>query len=339
MRLYVDDQRVIDAWVDQSETVTVASRRLEAGHPYKVKLEYFEDSGSAAVHVGVISAAEVVGLQTKALAAKVDAVILCVGFDPTTEGEGFDRTFSLQGGQDELIRQIASVNKNVIVVLTAGGNVDMTGWIDRVPSILHAWYSGEEGGTALAQLLFGDFSPSGKLPASFERRWEDNPTFNSYYPEKGTKRVAYKEGVFLGYRHYDRSTTKPLFPFGFGLSYTRFQYSNLSISPRQSDSSDSVGVSFDVKNIGTRAGAEIAELYVGDSHSSVPRPIKELKGFAKVFLEPGEQRRISLTLNRRSFSYYDVGSKGWKVEPGNFSVSVGESSAQIVLNGMFTLTK
>jgi beta-glucosidase len=339
MRLYVDDERVIDDWIDQSETVTVASRRLEAGHPYKVKLEYFEDSGSAAVHFGVISAAEVVGLQTKALAAKVDAVILCVGFDPTTEGEGFDRTFSLQGGQDELIRQIASVNKNVIVVLTAGGNVDMTGWIDRVPSILHAWYSGQEGGTALAQLLFGDFSPSGKLPASFERRWEDNPTYNSYYPEKGTKRVVYKEGVFLGYRYYDRSTTKPLFPFGYGLSYTRFQYSNLSISPRQGDSPDSVGVSFDVKNIGSRAGAEVAELYVGDSHSSVPRPTKELKGFAKVFLEPGEQRRVSLTLDRRSFSYYDVSSKRWKVEPGDFSVAVGESSAQIELNGIFTLTK
>src|SRR5208283_4966397 len=124
-----------------------------------------------------------VGLQTKPLAAKVDAVVLCVGFDPSTEGEGFDRTFRLPGGQDELIRQIASVSKNVIVVLTAGGNVDMTGWIDRVPSILHAWYPGQEGGTALAQLLFGDFSPSGKLPATFERRFEDSAVYRSYAPQ------------------------------------------------------------------------------------------------------------------------------------------------------------
>jgi beta-glucosidase len=339
VRLYVDDERVIDDWVNQSETVTVASKHLEAAHPYKVKLEYFEATGSAEARFGVIAAGEVVGLQTKPLAAKVDAVILCVGFDPSTESEGSDRTFSLPGGQDELIRQIASVNKNVIVVLTAGGNVDMTSWIDRTPSILHAWYPGQEGGTALAQLLFGDFSPSGKLPASFERRWEDNPTFNSYYPGKGTKRVVYTEGVFLGYRYYDRSKTKPLFPFGYGLSYTRFQYSNLSISPRQSGNPDFIGVSFDVKNTGTRAGAEVAELYVGDAHSSVPRPVKELKGFAKVFLKPGEQKKISLTLNRRSFSYYDVGNKRWTAEPGDFSILVGKSSEQIELNGTFTLTK
>src|SRR6202030_717547 len=117
--------------------------------------------------------------------------------------------------------------KNVIVVLTAGGNVDMTHWIDQVPVLLHAWYPGQEGGTALAQILFGDYSPSGKLPASFERRWEDNPTFNSYYPKNGEKRVTYTEGVFLGYRYYDHSNVKPRFPFGFGLSYTTFEYSDL----------------------------------------------------------------------------------------------------------------
>jgi beta-glucosidase len=339
VRLYVDDERVIDDWVNQSETVTVVSKHLEAAHRYKVKLEYFEATGSAEARFGVIAAGEVVGVQTKPLAAKVDAVILCVGFDPSTESEGSDRTFSLPGGQDELIRQIASVNKHVIVVLTAGGNVDMTSWIDRVPSILHAWYPGQEGGRALSQLLFGDFSPSGKLPASFERRWEDNPTFNSYYPEKGTKRVVYKEGVFLGYRYYDRSKTKPLFPFGYGLSYTHFQYSNLSISPSRNSNPNSVEVSFDVKNIGSRAGAEVAELYVGDSHSSVPRPVKELKGFAKVFLQPGERRRVSLALDHRSFSYYDVNNRQWSAEPGDFSILVGESSAQIELHGTFTLTK
>ncbi len=272
------------------------------------------------------------------LLSTADAVILCVGFNPDTEGEGADRTFSLPAGQDDLIRQVAALNKNVILVITAGGAVDMTRWIDRVPTILQAWYPGEEGGDALADILFGDFSPSGKLPASFERRWEDNPTFHSYYPQRD-KSVAYSEGIFLGYRYYDRSNTKPLFPFGFGLSYTRFQYSDLSISPREGSDPDSVTVSFDVKNVGSRAGAEVAELYVGDSHSTVPRPVKELKGFARVFLRPGEKKQITLTLNRRSFSYYDVKNKQWTAEPGPFSILVGGSSAQIELTGSFTLTK
>ncbi len=272
------------------------------------------------------------------LLSTADAVILCVGFNPDTEGEGADRTFSLPPGQDDIVRQVAGLNKNVIVVITAGGAVDMTRWIDRVPAILQAWYPGEEGGDALADILFGDFSPSGKLPASFERRWEDNPTFHSYYPQRD-KSVAYSKGIFLGYRYYDRSNTKPLFPFGFGLSYTRFQYSDLSISPREGSDPDSVTVSFDVKNVGSRAGAEVAELYVGDSHSTVPRPVKELKGFARVFLRPGEKKQITLTLNQRSFSYYDVKNKQWTAEPGPFSILVGGSSAQIELTGSFTLTK
>ncbi|HUJ31242.1 MAG TPA: glycoside hydrolase family 3 C-terminal domain-containing protein [Candidatus Acidoferrum sp.] len=338
VRLYLENERIINDWTAHSETVDVATRHLEAGKPYAVKLEYFEGGGEATARFGVINTAEVLGRETKPLAARVDAVILCVGFDPSTESEGFDRTFHLPNGQDELIRQIASVNKNVIVVLTAGGNVDMTGWLDRVPALLDAWYPGQEGGTALAQILFGDYSPSGKLPASFERRWEDDPAFHSYYPQSD-KRVAYTEGIFLGYRYYEKSTTKPLFPFGFGLSYTRFQYANLNVSRRQSDDPDSVAVSFDVKNIGTRAGAEVAELYVGDSHSSVPRPVKELKGFAKVFLQPGEMKRVNLMLNRRSFSYYDVKNKQWTAEPGEFSILVGSSSEKIELTGSFTLTK
>ena len=191
---------------------------------------------------------------------------------PRRRAEGSDRTFGLPGGQDELIRQISAVNKNVIVVLTAGGNVDMTRWIDRVPAILHAWYPGQEGGTALAQILFGDYSPSGKLPASFERRWEDNPTFHSYYPEKGENRVKYSEGIFVGYRHYDRAETKPLFAFGYGLSYTTFGYSNLSVTPQTGNLNEPVTVSFDLKNTGNREGAEVAELYVGENHPSVPRP-------------------------------------------------------------------
>jgi len=339
VRLYVGDQIAIDDWQPHSQTLDTAARHLDGGKAYKIRLEYFESVGSAIVGFGVTRAEAFIGRETKPLAAKADAVVICVGLDDKTEGEGFDRTFQLPGGQDELIRRISAVNKNVIVVLTAGGNVDMTRWVENVPAILHAWYPGQEGGTALAQILFGDYSPSGKLPASFERRWEDNPTFHSYYPKPGESRVNYSEGVFVGYRHFDRSETKPLFAFGYGLSYTTFAYSKLSVTPPSGDLNAPVSVSFDIKNTGHRAAAEVAELYVGASHSSVPRPVKELKAFAKVNLKPGEGRRVTLTLDRRAFSFYDVQKKDWSAEPGDFTILVGGSSDNIQLQGKFALTR
>ncbi|MFZ0760175.1 MAG: glycoside hydrolase family 3 C-terminal domain-containing protein [Candidatus Sulfotelmatobacter sp.] len=339
VRLYIDDRPVIDDWQRHPETVNSYSAPLEAGHAYKIRFEYFEAIGTARAGFGVASASESIGRETKAIAAKADAAIVCVGFDPNTEGEGSDRTFALPDGQDELIRQISSVNKNVIVVLTAGGNVDMTKWIDRVPALLHAWYPGQEGGTALAQILFGQYSPSGKLPASFERRWEDNPTYKSYYPAAGQLAVKYSEGIFLGYRGYDKSGVKPMFPFGYGLSYTTFAYKNLTVSPAEGNLAQPVKVSFDVTNTGKRQGAEVSELYVGDSHGKVPRPVKELKGFARTDLKPGETRRVTLTLDRRAFSYYDVDKKDWAADPGKFKILIGSSSEKIRLQGEFALVR
>src|ERR1700733_9653104 len=338
-RLYVGDDSVIDDWQRHSQTVDSGTRHLEAGQPYKIRLEYFEAVGSAIVGFGVTRAESFIGRNTKALAAQADAVVVCVGFDPKTESEGFDRTFRLPGGQDDLIQQVSAVNKNTIIVLTAGGNVDMTHWVDRVPAILHAWYPGQEGGTALAQILFGDYSPSGKLPASFERRWEDNPTLRSYYPAKNEQRVPYSEGVFVGYRHFDRSETKPLFAFGYGLSYTTFGYDELSVSPQTGTLNQPVTVSFDVKNTGHREGAEVAELYVGNAAASVPRPVKELKGFAKIRLRPGESRRVTLKLDRRAFSFYDVKKGDWTAEAGEFTILVGGSSDNIQLRDKFTLIR
>jgi beta-glucosidase len=215
--------------------------------------------------------------------------------------------------------------------MTSGGGVDMAGWVDHVPALLEAWYPGQEGGTAVAQLLFGDFDPSGRLPISIERRWEDNPTHDSYYPKAGSKKVEYTEGVFLGYRHYDKSSVKPLFPFGHGLSYTSFAYKNLTISPPSTN--QEVSVAFDVTNTGTRAGADVAEVFVGDQHAPVPRPIKELKGFAKVNLNPGETKNITVRLDQRAFSYYDVKTHTWMVAPGDFDVFVARSAADVKLTG------
>ena len=225
-------------------------------------------------------------------------------------------------------------------MVTAGGNVDMTQWVDRVPAILHAWYPGQEGGTALAQILFGDYSPSGKLPASFERRWEDNPTFHSYYPEKnGENRVQYSEGVFVGYRHYDRSETKPLFAFGYGLSYTTFGYGKLSVSPQAGDLNEPVTVSFDVKNTGDREGAEVAELYVGNPARQRASARQGIERIRKSDLKPGETKRVTLKLDRRAFSFYDVKKSGWTAEAGDFTILVGGSSDHIQLRDKFTLTR
>jgi beta-glucosidase len=337
VRFYIGDDTVIDDWQPHSQTVDSYARHLEAGQAYKIRLEYFEAVGSAIVGFGVTRAESFIGRETKGLAAKADAVIICAGLDDKTEGEGFDRTFQLPGGQDELIREISAINKNTIVVLTAGGNVDMSQWIDGVPAVLQAWYPGQEGGTALAEILFGDYSPSGKLPVSFERRWEDNPVFHTYYPETGKKHVEYSEGVFVGYRGFDRSETKPLFAFGYGLSYSTFAYSNLAVTPQTGNLNATVTVSFDVKNTGHREAAEVAELYVGEPHPSVPRPVKELKGFSKVNLKSGETRHVTLALDRRAFSFYDVKKSAWSADLGEFTILVGGSSDNIRLQGKFTL--
>jgi len=181
--------------------------------------------------------------------------------------------------------------------------------------------------------------PSGRLPVTFERRWEDNPVHDSYYPEANTKRVVYKEGLFVGYRGYEHSGTKPLFPFGFGLSYTSFKYGNLSI--KSLSNGEAAGpryeVSFEVKNTGTREGADVAQVYVSDKQTKVPRPVKELKGFVKVSLRPGETKKVSIILDQRALSYYDVNTRQWRAEPGVFDVLVGRSSEQIELRGKLTL--
>src|SRR5256886_16864793 len=250
--------------------------------------------------MGIVRQGKYVDADAKKLVANADAVVLTVGFDYASESEGADRTFGLPPGQDEIIREIASANKNTIVVVTSGGNVDSNAWFDRVPAMLEAWYPGQEGGAVLAEILFGDVDPSGRLPASFERRWEDNPVHDSYYPRVGTNRIEYKEGIFVGYRGYEHNGTKPLFPFGFGLSYTTFRMSNLAVS-RGSTNDRKYMVSFDVTNTGKRAGAEVAQLYISASGSGAPRAPRELKGFTKVALKPGETQKLTVPLYARAF--------------------------------------
>ncbi len=337
VRLYLDDELIINDWQRHGEKLNSVIRHLAGGKAVKIRLEYFENTGGATARFDIDVATQNIGEETKSMVTKADAVILCVGFDPNTESEGADRTFRMPAGQDTFIQRIAALNKNTIVVVTSGGAVDMTRWLDGVPALLEAWYPGQEGGTALAQILFGEYTPSGKLPATFERQREDNPTFNSYYPQKKDKHVEYTEGIFVGYRGYEHAGVKPLFPFGYGLSYTTFTYSDLKISPAAKGSGKVAEVTFSVKNTGSREGAEVAEVYVGDSHASVPRPQKELKGFAKISLRPGEAKLVKVVLERRAFSFYDVKQHDWNAEPGEYSILVGSSSEDIKLQGKYLL--
>jgi beta-glucosidase len=335
-RLYIDKKLVLDNWTQWYAFVGEVPVALTSG-PHEVELDYYAKNGwgKTTANLGIVRPETLVSAEAKTLAARVDAVILAPGFDTASEGESADRTFRLPPGQDELINQIAAVNKKTVVVLTSGGGVDMSAWIDRIPALLEAWYPGQEGGAAVAQLLFGESNPSGRLPISIERRWEDNATHDSYYPKNGSKKVEYSEGVFVGYRHFDKSTVKPLFPFGYGLSYTSFAYKNLTISPPSSD--QQVSVAFDVTNTGTRAGADVAEVYVGDRHAPVPRPVKELKGFKRVSLNPGETKNVVVKLDIRAFSYYDVKKHAWTVAPGDFDLFVARSAAEIALTGKVAL--
>jgi beta-glucosidase len=335
-RLFIDKKLVFDNWKTWFAFVGETAMKLASG-PHQVELDYYAHGGwgKTMANLGIVRPETLVSAEAKSLASHADAVVLAVGFDPSSEGESGDRTFQLPPGQDELIHQIAAANKNTVVVITSGGGVNMAPWVDQIPALLQAWYPGQEGGTALAQLLFGEFNPSGRLPISIERRWEDNAVHDSYYPKKGEKKVEYREGVFVGYRHFDKSGIKPLFPFGYGLSYTTFAFKNLTVSPASGD--QLVTVAFDVSNTGARSGAEVAQVYVGDKHAKVPRPVKELKGFARVELNPGETKHVQVTLDRRAFSYYDVKSHSWTVAPGDFDIYVARSSAEIELTGKATL--
>jgi beta-glucosidase len=335
-RVYVDDKPVMDNWTDYKALVSYVTVNLEPG-AHKVVIERKGRGGpfGGRTRLGIVRQGAFVSEEAKKLAAKADVVVVAAGYDQETESEGADRTFALPPGQDELIKEMSAANKNTVVVVTAGGGVDMSAWIDRVPGLIQAWYPGQQGGTALAEVLFGDVNPSGRLPVSFEKRWEDNPSHDGYYAEKDSRRVHYTEGIFVGYRGYERAKTKPLFAFGSGLSYTTFKYSNLSVKPT---SDGRFEVSFDVKNTGSREGADVPQVYVSAAPGKVERPVKELKGFSKVSLKAGESKRVTVLLDGRSLSYYDVTAKQWRAEPGTFEVLVGHSSDQIELTGKLNLT-
>jgi beta-glucosidase len=335
-QLYVDDKLILKESGSEGEPQG-AEVNLRAEKPVPIRFEYASMVGVIRVGMVALPAEEALAPEARKIAELADIAVVSVGFDLTTETEGHDRTFHLPPGQEFLIKAIAAANPRTVVVLTAGGSVATSGWIERVPALLHSWYAGSQGGTALAQVLLGRATPGGKLPMSWWSSEEDDPTFNSYYLTPGSEDLKYTEGVFVGYRAYGWGGRKPEFPFGFGLSYTQFAFTHLKVTPATAASNAPITVTFEVTNTGSRAGAEVAQVYLSDPSATVPRPERELKGFERVVLKPGEKRQVTLRFDRRSLSYWDVVSHGWKIDPGKFVVRVGDSAENTPLNQEITV--
>ena len=306
-RMFIDDEEVISNWGHHAMNYRKYLLKAKANRKYDIRIEYFDNASDARVEFAMYDKSYIKNNAKNFRSA--DAVIACVGFDSKTERENKDRTFEMPYEQGQLIRDIAAINPNVVAVVNCGGGVEMESWIESAKAVLLAWYPGQEGGQAIAEIISGKISPSGRLPISIERKLEDNPTYGSYYHNLDVDtrkspylRVNYKEGVFLGYRGYDRKSVKPLFPFGYGLSYTKFDYSNLEVK----DAADKIVVEFDVKNSGQCDAAEVAQVYIGYKDTTIPHPVKELKGYDKVMIKSGATHHFVVEIPYSQLECYDI---------------------------------
>lgn len=278
-----------------------------------------------------------------------DVVIISVGSE---DSEGWDKDFNLPAEMNEFVKEVAGLNSNTIVVVNSGGGVNMTEWNDKVSAIIYGWYPGQSGNKALAEIIAGDVSPSGKLPVTIEKKFEDSPGY-PYLPEGESVKdcnwdvdanmslpvydINYDEGVFVGYRWYENKNIEPLYPFGYGLSYSTFEYSDLKLSGKELKKGDKLKVHFVLENTGKVKASEVAQLYIQDVEASVSRPVKELKDFIKVELNPGEKVMVQLELSEEDLSFWDETNSQWKAENGKFNVLIGSSSRDIILKGSFDL--
>ena len=296
------------------EAAKEAGLQVAYARGYSVK----EDAATEAQIAEAVAAAK---------AARVAVVF--AGLPDAYESEGYDRkNMDMPACQNQLIEAVAAANPNTVVVLHNGAPVAMP-WIDRVAAVLEAYLGGQAVGTATVRVLYGDVNPSGHLAESFPLKLQDNPSY--LYFGGDARATEYREGIFVGYRYYDKKDMEVLFPFGYGLSYTTFEYSNLRLSAQEIRDTDELTVTVTVKNTGSRAGKAVAQLYVGDVESDAIRPLRELKGFAKVALAPGESRDVTFTLNKRSFASWNEKIHDWHVESGDFTIQVGASSRELPL--------
>ncbi len=340
-RLILDGEVRLENWKEETVVVmegeqegqtTSVTLSLTAEQPYDLVVEYSSNPPARwrTVRLGCSLMLPDDPVATAVdLAAQADVAIIFAGLTKEWESEGFDRPdMELVGRQNELITRVTAANPNTIVVLNVGSPVSMP-WLAQTPAVLQMWYPGQEGGNAIADVLFGAVNPSGRLPVTIPKRLQDNPAYINYPGENG--KVYYGEGIFVGYRYYDKKAIAPLFPFGHGLSYTTFAYDNLQLDVNTRGEQLQV----DLTNSGAYAGQEVVQVYLHDVAARLERPLQELKAFAKVHLEPGETKTVTLQLDRQSLAYYDPDVSAWVTEPGEFELLVGASSRDIRLRGHF----
>jgi beta-glucosidase len=326
-RFYIDDSLVIDNWRKVSRRTVLADFPFEKDRLYELKIEYFESTGNAwfrlVWNVGVATDGDAAMKVAETLAANCEASIVAVGIE---EGEFRDRaSLALPGRQEELIKRIAAAGKPTVVVLVGGSAITMTHWIDTVPAVIDVWYPGEAGGDAVADVLFGDYNPAGRLPVTFPVAEGQLPLV---YNHKPTGRGD----------DYVDLTGQPLFPFGYGLSYTQFEYGALRFDKAKISPGDSTRVYFTVKNVGMVGGDEVVQMYVRDEIASVARPVTELKGFSRIYLAPGEVQDVSFVIGPEALSMPNKNLKR-VVEPGDFRIMIGVSSKDIRLRGILNVTQ
>lgn len=326
-RVFLDGKKIMDHWIEGPATPDTGSAELVAGKAYELRVEYFQAGGAYLAELSWQMPNHRLYADAIAAAKKADVAIVCVS-TRRMEGEGSDRpSMDLPANQAGLIRAIAAANKNTVVVLNNGTPVTMKDWLANVPAVVEAWLPGQEGGTALAAILFGDVNPSGKLPDTLAASREDYPDFGNY--PGANHQVNYAEGIYVGYRHFDQVAIVPLFPFGYGLSYTTFGYDNLKLSQNKLSPDGSVTASVDITNTGKRAGEEVVELYIHDPRPQIDKPVRELKGFTKVALKPGETKTVQFTVQPRALAYFDTPGHQWKADAGDYEIQVGASSRDL----------
>ncbi|MGE4285995.1 MAG: glycoside hydrolase family 3 C-terminal domain-containing protein, partial [Phycisphaerae bacterium] len=328
-RLYLNDRLLTESWRDHSEQVFRATVQLDKGKANKIKVEFFENSGDAACKLlwsPMLDRNRMIQENVE-LASSCDAVIIFAGINHSYESEGDDKPdMLLPHNQQMEINAIAEKNPNVIVALINGSPVEIGEFVDNVPALIEAWYPGQLGGRALAEIIFGDVNPSGKLPVTLPKRLADTPAIKlGEYPGKDGA-VKHTEEIYIGYRYYDTMDVEPEFPFGHGLSYTAFTYEGINVT---TTSPFTATVKVTVRNTGNVAGKEVVQLYVTDEKCSLDRPEKELKGFEKISLKPKQAKTVTFTLDKSAFSFYNPESHSWEVENGSYKILVGSSSRDI----------
>jgi beta-glucosidase len=334
-RLFINGQQVIDNWRDQAANTETAQVDLSAGTPVQIEVDYYQAGGDETVNLGWVEPGDDLISQAADLAAKSDVAIVYAN-DFESEGSDLDN-IDLPGDQNQLIDAVANANPNTVVVLNTGSAVTMP-WLDKVKSVFEAWYPGQESGHAIAALLYGDANPSGKLPVTFPRSLDQVPASTPAQWTGVDGKVQYSEGLEVGYRWYDSQNMSPLYPFGYGLSYTTFRFSNLHLSEPTMSENGRVIASANVTNTGSRTGADVAQLYLTDPAPTGEPPL-QLKGFSKVSLRPGQTKKVQFAVTAQDASYWHTLAHDWILAPGTYTVHIGDSSRSLPLSGTFRVTR